>query len=279
MEIAVALIALTAMEIVLGIDNIVFIAILAGRLPQDQQAKARTIGLAAALGTRVLLLLCLSWILGLTEPIFYLSEIVPDGWFPADALPEAGAATADAEREHHDTGYAINAVSWRDIILLVGGLFLIGKSVVEIHHKIEGHADERQAQAAGMAGVIAQIAVLDIVFSLDSVITAVGMVDADKLWVMIVAIVIAMGVMLVFAGTVSRFIEKHPTLKMLALSFLILIGVLLVAEGIGTHFNKGYIYFAMAFSLVVEFLNMKIRARHAPPGLHTAVPDSGTASG
>ncbi|MFG0333385.1 MAG: TerC family protein [Maioricimonas sp. JB049] len=251
------LIALTAMEIVLGIDNIVFIAILASRLPEHQQARARTIGLAAALVTRILLLLSLKWILGLTEPLFYLSDFgIPAEWF-GTAAPANGHIAA-----HGSNGPEINAVSVRDLILLSGGLFLIGKSVLEIHHKIEGPTDRHQAsRASSFAGVVTQIAILDIVFSLDSVITAVGMVDRDKLWVMVVAIILAIIVMLIFAGSVSAFIEKHPTLKMLALSFLILIGVLLVAEGIGTHFNKGYVYFAMAFSLGVEVLNLRVRMR------------------
>jgi len=252
----IALIALTAMEIVLGIDNIVFIAILAARLPEHQQARARSLGLAAALVTRILLLLSLKWILGLTEPLFYLSDFgIPAEWFGT-------AAAAGESAAHGMNGAEINAVSVRDLILLGGGLFLIGKSVLEIHHKIEGHEEgHRDAKASSFAGVVTQIAILDIVFSLDSVITAVGMVDKDKLWVMIVAIILAIIVMLVFAGTVSAFIDRHPTLKMLALSFLILIGVLLVAEGIGTHFNKGYVYFAMAFSLAVEVLNLKVRHR------------------
>ena len=258
-EVAVALIALTAMEIVLGIDNIVFIAILAGRLPEDQQESARRLGLLAALVSRILLLLCLSWILQLDQPIMHLSDLLPDAWFPDDALPGAAAAAAAESGSHHNGWLEINAISWKDLILFGGGLFLIGKSVLEIHHKIEGDEEQHNVKAASFAGVIAQIAVLDIVFSLDSVITAVGM--ADQLWVMITAVIIAVAVMLIFSGTVSRFIDQHPTLKILALSFLILIGVLLVAEGIGTHVNKGYIYFAMAFSLVVEFLNMKIRSR------------------
>lgn len=261
MEIAVALVALTAMEIVLGIDNVVFIAILAGRLPKDQQAKARTVGLSVALVMRILLLLGLKVILGLTNPIFHLSDLLPESWFDPAVLPENGP---HSEGSHH-TWVAINAVSWRDIILLVGGLFLIGKSVVEIHHKIEGHESDRKVAVAGFWGVIVQIAILDIVFSLDSVITAIGMVKPEMLWVMIVAIIVAVGVMLVFSGAVSRFIEKHPTLKMLALSFLILIGVLLVAEGIGTHINKGYVYFAMAFSLIVEMLNLRLRGKTAAP--------------
>ena len=237
MEIVFALVALTAMEIVLGIDNVVFIAILAGRLPKEQQAKARSIGLGVALVMRLLLLATLKVILGLTEPIFHLSDVLPDTWFGAEGLPAPETAADAAAGEHPGTAMAINAVSFRDLILLVGGLFLIGKSVLEIHHKIEGHEAEHKAAAASFAGVIVQIAILDIVFSLDSVITAIGMVAPDKLWIMVVAIIISIGVMLVFAGKISTFIERHPTLKMLALSFLILIGVLLVAEGIGTHFN------------------------------------------
>ena len=241
MEPLIALVALTAMEIVLGIDNVVFIAVLAGKLPKEQQAKARTLGLAVAMLTRILLLCTLSWILSLEKPIFSLVDLgIPARWL--------------VEFEE------VNHVSVRDLIMLVGGLFLIGKSVHEIHDKLEGHADARKTGSkASFGSVLAQIAVLDIVFSLDSVITAVGM--AEKLWVMILAIVLAVGVMLVFAGTVSRFVERHPTLKMLALSFLILIGVMLVADGVGTHVNKGYIYFAMSFSLIVEALNLRMRSK------------------
>lgn len=261
MEIAIALVALTAMEIVLGIDNIVFIAILAGKLPTEQQARARTLGLAVALVTRIILLFSISWVLGLTAPLLHLSDYLPTDWFNPDVLAAAAeGAPPDVEAPAHvERGIAINAVSVRDLILVAGGLFLIGKSVIEIHHKIEGQEQSRKAKAASFGGVIFQIAILDMVFSLDSVITAIGMVTPDKIWVMVVAIVVAMIVMLVFAGRVSAFIERHPTLKILALSFLILIGVLLVAEGIGTHFNKGYIYFAMAFSLIVEMVNMKVR--------------------
>ncbi len=237
MEPIIALIALTAMEIVLGIDNVVFIAVLAGKLPKEQQARARNLGLGAAMVTRILLLCTLTWILKLEEPLFSLVDLgIPASWLAEE----------------------VNHVSVRDLILLVGGLFLIGKSVHEIHDKLEGHAGEKKTNAAAsFGGVLVQIAILDIVFSIDSVITAVGM--ARELWVMILAIVLAVGVMLVFAGTVSRFVERHPTLKMLALSFLILIGVMLVAEGIGTHVNKGYIYFAMSFSLIVEALNLRMR--------------------
>lgn len=239
MEALIALIALTAMEIVLGIDNIVFIAILVARLPEHQRAKARMLGLGAALVMRILLLLTLKWILGLTEPIFTLPRVeILESWMTEEAC----------------------AVSWRDIILLAGGLFLVGKSVHEIHETLEGHGQGGESkQAASFMSVLAQIAVLDIIFSLDSVITAVGM--ANQLWVMVLAIVLAIGVMLVFAGTVSRFVERHPTLKMLALSFLILIGVMLIAEAIGTPINKGYVYFAMTFALMVEALNLRVRRK------------------
>jgi predicted tellurium resistance membrane protein TerC len=242
MEALIALLALTAMEIVLGIDNIVFIAILTGRLPVEQQPKARSMGLGAALVTRILLLLALTWILGLTRPIFAFSSL----GIPGDLLSSE-----------------VNEVSIRDLILFAGGLFLIAKSVHEVHVKLEDAEGEREIRdVAGLGSVLVQIAVLDIVFSLDSVITAIGM--ANHLWVMILAIVLAVGVMLIFAGAVSAFVERHPTVKMLALSFLILIGVMLVAEAIGTHINKGYIYFAMFFALCVEMLNLRIRKRETP---------------
>jgi predicted tellurium resistance membrane protein TerC len=241
MDWLIALLALTAMEIVLGIDNIVFIAILAGRLPEHQQAKARNLGLAAALGTRIALLLAISWVLSLTQPIFSLQSIgLRPEWFG----------------EHANE---VLEVSWRDLIMLGGGLFLIAHSVKEIHHQIEPADDHKNVEVHGFGAVIFQIAVMDIIFSLDSVITAVGMVHEDKIWVMIVAIVLAILVMLLAAGSISEFVGKHPTVKVLALSFLILIGVMLVAEGVGTHINKGYIYFAMAFSLIVEMINMRVR--------------------
>lgn len=246
MEYVIALVALSAMEIVLGIDNIVFIAVLVGRLPESQRAKARQLGLMLALVTRILLLLTISWIVRLVDPVFHLASL----GLPADWLTEE-----------------INAVSWRDLILAGGGLFLIWKSVHEIHKKVEGTEEERVVVAhAGFTTVLIEIALFDILFSLDSVITAVGMVKATKtgLMVMIGAVVLAMIVMLVFAGKVSDFIERHPTLKMLALSFLILIGVMLVAEGVGTHFDRKYVYFAMAFSLAVELLNLRMRAKSRP---------------
>jgi predicted tellurium resistance membrane protein TerC len=239
---AIGLVTLSAMEIVLGIDNVIFLAIVAGRLPRAQQPKARRVGLAAALGTRIALLFSLTFLLGLTKPIF--------------RIPLSGL-----DLEARD-------VSWRDLILLAGGAFLIGKSVLEMHQKLaEGHQGKPAADkpvspakaATSFARTIVQIAVIDIVFSLDSVITAVGMVDV--LWVMITAMVIAMLVMLGFAGPIGEFVERHPTIKMLALSFLILIGVLLVAEGMGQHVAKGYIYFAMAFAVVMELINMRLRPK------------------
>jgi len=246
-EALIALVALTLMEIVLGIDNIVFIAVLVGRLPEKQRALARRLGLGAAMVMRILLLLLLWQILALTAPVFTLTGMgIPESWLALLA------------EEFHE----INEVSYRDLILLGGGLFLVGKAVHEIHESLEGHEDKRKVgKAAGFVSVLVQIAIMDIIFSLDSVITAIGMVDKEYLWVMIVAIMLAVGVMLVFAATVSRFVDKHPTLKMLALSFLILIGVMLVAESVGTPVNKGYIYFAMTFSLIVEFLNLKVRNR------------------
>lgn len=244
MEAFIALVALTAMEIVLGIDNIVFIAVLTGRLPAAQQAKARRIGLLLALVMRIVLLFTLSAILGLTEPIFELSQL---GLF--------GAWLA----EHHE----INEISWRDVILTGGGLFLLVKSVSEIHDRLEGHVHARGAgQTVSFASVLAQIVVLDVVFSLDSVITAVGM--ANQIWVMVVAVTLAVAVMLIFAETISDFVHRRPTLKMLALSFLMLIGVMLIAEGVGTHINKGYIYFAMGFALGVELINLRVRTNLRP---------------
>jgi len=251
MEYLVALFALTAMEIVLGIDNIVFIAILSGQLPEKQRPAAQRLGLGLALVSRILLLLTISWVMGLVTPVFALTSLgIPEGWFPAD--PEEMAA--------------VNEISWKDIILFVGGLFLIWKSVFEIHKKLEeGEGEHKVSGHASFAGVIIQIGILDIIFSLDSVITAVGMVKPSTmgLAVMITAISLAIIVMLVFAGRVSDFVERHPTLKMLALSFLILIGVMLVAEAVGAHMDKKYIYFAMAFSLVVEMMNMRLRAVRA----------------
>ncbi len=231
-QIWISLVTLTVLEIVLGIDNIVFISILAGKLPRDQQSRARQTGLMLALITRVLLLCSLAWMVKLTAPLFAV------------------------------LGFSI---AGRDLILLGGGLFLIGKSTSEIHEKLEGgeeHAARRGAPK--FAAVIVQILLLDVVFSLDSVITAIGM--ATNLGVMIAAVVLALLVMLRYAGTVSDFVHRHPTLKMLALSFLLLIGVALVAEGTHQHVNKGYIYFAMAFSFAVELLNLRLRKKSQPAG-------------
>lgn len=228
----IALLTLTALEIVLGIDNIIFISILAGKLPAAEQARARTWGLALAMITRILLLLSLSWIMRLTAP-----------WFTVLG----------------------QEISGRDLILLFGGLFLIAKSTHEIHDKLEGpeQAQVRKKGAVTFTGVIIQIMLLDIVFSLDSVITAVGM--ANHVEVMVAAIVIAVIIMMLSSGAVSAFVHRHPTVKMLALSFLLLIGVTLVVEAFHQHIPKGYIYFAMAFSVFVEMLNLRMKKVHVEP--------------
>lgn len=261
MDILVYLVGLSAMEIVLGIDNIVFLSIVTGRLPAHQQPLARQLGLGLALVMRIALLFMLSWILSLDTPIFYLHDLgVPESVLYSDAGEAAGEAVHEAGHWFDD------GVSWKDLILVVGGLFLIGKSVHEIHDAMEGESKHGGVEGkASFVGALIQIAVLDMVFSLDSVITAVGMVPPDKLWVMVVAIIAAVAVMLVFAGPVSNFVARHPTLKVLALSFLILIGVMLVAESLGTHINKGYIYFAMAFAMIVEMMNLRIRSRQVAP--------------
>jgi predicted tellurium resistance membrane protein TerC len=236
-QIWISLVTLTALEIVLGIDNVIFISILAGKLPKEQQDKARKLGLSLALITRVILLFSITWVMSLTKVLFTLPVF--------------------------DFG-----VTGKSLILFFGGLFLIGKSVVEIHEKLEGvdgHATGG-SKGASFRSTIIQILLLDIVFSLDSVITAVGM--ANQLWVMIVAVVIALGVMLVFAGAISDFVNRHPTLKMLALSFLILIGVMLVGESLGQHIPKGYIYFSMSFAFIVEMLNLRLRKKSKPVELH-----------
>lgn len=229
-QIWIALSTLTLLEVVLGIDNLVFLTILAGKLPEDQQPKARRIGLLLALGMRVVLLFLITWIIGLTKPLFTVLE---------------------------------QGISGRDLILLIGGLFLLAKATTEIHHKLEGESSGKTAAVRATFGaVIAQIAAMDLIFSLDSVITAVGM--ADEIAVMIAAVVIAMGVMLVFAEPLGRFVKKHPTVQMLALSFLLLIGFTLVAEAFEVHVSKGYIYFAMGFSVFVEMLNLKLSRRGKP---------------
>jgi predicted tellurium resistance membrane protein TerC len=247
----VAFATLAALEMVLGIDNIIFISILSGKLPEDQRAKARNIGLGLAMVTRILLLFCLSWIMGLTKPLFTLP-------FLAFADPSAAELAAAAAHGGHEVVGKASEISGRDLILLFGGLFLLVKSVHEIHHKLEGEEGSAENKgAASFGAVLAQILMLDVVFSLDSVITAVGMVK--EIGIMIAAVVVSVGVMLFAAGPISSFVEKHPTFKMLALSFLLLIGVTLLAEGFNQHIPKGYIYFAMAFSVMVELLNMKLR--------------------
>jgi predicted tellurium resistance membrane protein TerC len=228
-QVLIALLTLTALEIVLGIDNVVFISILASKLPDQQAPRARTVGLAAAMITRILLLFSIAWIIRLTAPLFHV--------FGQD-------------------------ISGRDLILIAGGLFLLAKSTHEIHERLEGEEAHRIVKAApSFASVIFQIAMLDIIFSLDSVITAVGM--ANQLWVMIAAVVVAVGIMMFASGAISDFVNRHPTVKMLALSFLLLIGFSLVVEALEFHIPKGYIYFAMGFSVFVEMLNLRSGSRKA----------------
>jgi predicted tellurium resistance membrane protein TerC len=230
-QVWIALATLTGLEIVLGIDNIIFISILVGKLPEPKQPRARTLGLALAMLMRIMLLVSLSWIMGLTKPLFTVLG---------------------------------SEISGRDIILIAGGLFLLAKSTLEIHDKLEGkegRASERVPSS--YAGVLIQIILLDMVFSLDSVITAIGM--ANQLFVMIIAVVIAVVFMMLASGSISRFVEKHPTIKVLALSFLLLIGIALIGDGVGMHIPKGYIYFAMAFSVFVEMINLRIRRYSSAP--------------
>ncbi|MFZ5855613.1 MAG: TerC family protein [Chloroflexota bacterium] len=235
----IALITLVALELVLGVDNVIFISILSGKLPPKDQPRARTTGIALAVITRILLLLSLSWIIRLDDPIIHDIPL-----FNAD-------------------------ISGRDLVLLAGGIFLLWKSTHEIHDKLEGEQGHASAKVvASFAGVIVQIMLLDIVFSLDSVITAVGM--ANEIMIMIIAVVVAAGVMIFTAGPLASFVEKHPTIKMLALAFLLLIGFTLVVEGLHQHIPKGYIYFAMAFSVLVELLNLRVRAKSAPVNLREA---------
>ena len=232
----IGLLTLTALEIVLGIDNIIFISILSGKLPADQRAKARRLGLLGAFVSRLLLLFSIAWIVRLTRPLFTVLGM---------------------------------EISGRDLILIVGGLFLIAKATHEIHNKLEGeHTDDAAGKpvVSSLGKVIAQIMVVDVVFSLDSVITAVGMVD--QISIMVAANVIALGIMLAAAGTIAGFVDRHPTVKMLALAFLVLIGTNLVAEGFGQHIPKGYTYFAMAFSVIVEMLNLRMKAKQKPVQLH-----------
>lgn len=229
-----ALLTLTFLEVVLGVDNIIFISILSGKLPASQQSRARRMGLLAAMGMRILLLLSLVWIIRLTAPLFNLVG---------------------------------RPVSARDVVLIAGGLFLLAKATIEIHERLEGEEGHSSARVRpSFAAVIIQIAVLDIVFSLDSVITAVGM--ADEVSIMITAVILAVGVMMFAVGPISSFINRHPTVKVLALSFLLLIGISLVGEGLGMHIPKGYIYFAMGFSVVVETINLRVKRVAAPVHLH-----------
>ena len=230
----VALVTLTALEVVLGVDNVIFISILAGKLPAQDQARARRVGLMAAMVMRLLLLFSLAWIIRLTAPLF--SVLGRD-------------------------------ISGRDLILLGGGLFLLAKATIEIHDKLEGVEGGRSARVApSFAAVILQIMLLDIVFSLDSVITAVGM--AESVTVMVIAVVLAVGIMMLSSGAVSEFVQRHPTVKVLALSFLMLIGLSLVGEGLGQHIPKGYVYFAMGFSVFVEMINLRVRKGGVPVDLH-----------
>jgi predicted tellurium resistance membrane protein TerC len=234
----IALTTLTLLEIVLGVDNIIFISILVGRLPEHQRQRGRVIGLSLAMGTRILLLLLITWIMRLQATLFSVMDV---------------------------------DISGRDLILIGGGLFLIAKSTLEIHDSLEGtESHGREVKYSSFLSVIIQIALIDIVFSLDSVITAVGL--AEDVSVMIIAIVIAVGVMMFSAGAIGRFVDTHPTVKMLALSFLVMIGLALIAEGIELHIPKGYIYFAMAFSVLVEMLNIRIRRVGQPVQLHKKEP-------
>jgi len=268
MESAIALLALTAMEIVLGIDNIVFIAIITGRLPEEKRSFARRFGLALAMVMRIVLLMAIGWLMSLESPLVELSDFAPtqnlNDWL--------------VEQEE------VNAITGRDLILLVGGLFLLYTAVREIHHKIEGGEEEHElgnlpGDTGGAAdgitpvtesttgitvgGVLFRIAFMDVIFSLDSVITAVGM--AKHIPIMVAAVVISVGIMIAFANQISDFVQDHPTVKMLALSFLILISVVLVSDAVGQPISKGYVYFAMAFSLGVEFLNLRMRTKRVRP--------------
>lgn len=236
-----ALVTLTVLEIILGVDNIIFISIVSNKLPEEQQPKARTIGLLLAMAFRIILLLAITWLIGLTKPVFTLGFIQDEGQ-PLD-------------------------LSWKDLILMAGGVFLITKSTLEIHHKLQkANSPNVKVAPSAFSAVILQIVMVDAVFSFDSILTAIGLVD--EVWVMIIAVVISITIMLFFAGPISRFINKHPTLQILALSFLIMIGVMLVAEGFHQEINKAYIYTAIAFSLLVELINMRLRKNSQPIDLN-----------
>lgn len=236
-----ALLTLTVLEIILGVDNIIFISIVSNKLPPEKQPRARFIGLLLAMLFRIGLLLTITWIIQLTYPVFTLNFI-------------------------KDEGQPLG-ISWKDIILILGGVFLVFKSTLEIHHKLEVSTKPSSTVApSAFTAVILQIVLVDAVFSFDSILTAIGL--ADNVWVMIIAVVISMIIMMLFSGKISRFINKHPTLQILALAFLIMIGVMLVAEGFHQHFNKAYIYTAIAFSLVVELINMRLRRNREPVDLN-----------
>lgn len=237
-QIWIALITLVVLEIVLGIDNIIFISILSGKLPAEQQQRARNWGLFLAMLTRILLLFSITWVMQLVQPLFNVADI---------------------------------EISGRDLILIIGGMFLMYKSTHEIHNKLEGdeESDSTSKKVVSFTNVIIQIMILDIVFSLDSVITAVGM--TDHLWIMVTAVIVSVGFMLFFAKSIGDFVNRHPTIKMLALSFLLLIGVTLIAEGFDQHIPKGYIYFAMAFSVFVEMLNLRTKSKSKPVQLHNKI--------
>lgn len=258
-EAAVALITLTVLEIVLGIDNVIFIAILAGKLPPEQQRRARTIGLMLAMVQRILFLLVIGWIMHLDKTVLFE---LPDGLVQA-LVPE----------ESHEDAYAkAAAITIKDVIIALGGVFLLFKAVREIHDKLEGpepKASTARRAASTFASVLVQIMVLDMVFSIDSVLTAVGL--TKHIEIMIAAVIVSVLIMIAFSGAIARFVEKHPTMKMLALAILVTIGVLLIAEGFAVHIPRGYLYFAMAFAFAVEMLNIKVRtarnhsASSAPP--------------
>jgi predicted tellurium resistance membrane protein TerC len=263
----IALITLTLLEIVLGIDNVIFISILSSKLPAEQQPRARQMGLALALVTRILLLLSLGWVMTLTGNLFRLDPLVaPLGITMEPRAAESAAGHGGGPGAAHPVDPL--GISGRDLILILGGLFLIWKSVKEIHHKLEGYDEVHGTAPAAPSfnGVIVQILILDVVFSLDSVITAVGM--ANRIEIMIAAVVIAVGFMLAFAGKISGFVDRHPTVKMLALAFLVLIGVNLLGEGFDQRIEKGYTYFAMAFAVAVEMLNLRMKGNTAPEPVH-----------